>query len=105
MRTAELFAEHDLDAFLSPTTPCVAPSRGSSTVDLGGRAEAVDAALTRFTAWASATGLPAIAVPVGAGRLPGSVQFMAPPDREDTCLRFAQFIESTRFSGREGSRP
>jgi Asp-tRNA(Asn)/Glu-tRNA(Gln) amidotransferase A subunit family amidase len=99
-RTAALFREHALDAVVTPTTPCVAPLRASALVELDDRQEPVDAALTRFTAWASATGLPAVAVPTGMAPLPTSVQFMAPPDREDTCLLLAQFIESVRTKQR-----
>ncbi|GAA1138874.1 amidase [Nocardioides aquiterrae] len=94
--TAELFGSHDLDVVLTPTTPCVAPPRGAEHVTVGSRDEHVDAALTRFTAWAAATGLPAIAVPTGRGRLPTSMQVMAAPDREDTCIRVAQSIEQRR---------
>jgi Asp-tRNA(Asn)/Glu-tRNA(Gln) amidotransferase A subunit family amidase len=101
--TAHLFRDHDLDVVLTPTTPCVAPPRMTEHVELGTREEHVDVALTRFTAWAAATGLPAIAVPTGRGQLPTSMQVMAAPDREDTCLRLAHCIEQLRPTPTEGN--
>jgi Asp-tRNA(Asn)/Glu-tRNA(Gln) amidotransferase A subunit family amidase len=95
-RTGELFDGVGLDAFVTPTTPCVAPGRGEDSVSLGGRTEVVDAALTRYTAWSSAAGLPSIAVPTGRLPLPTSLQVIARPDREDLCARIALFIEAHR---------
>ena len=91
--TARLFTNNRLDAFLTPTTPCTAPFRGAETVELAGRSEQVSAALTRFTAWASATAMPAVSVPVPASDMPVGVQIMAPPHREDTCAHLALAIE------------
>lgn len=91
--TARLFTENELDAFLTPTTPCTAPLRHAEEVEVGGKPEPVSAALTRFTAWASAAGLPAITVPVQAPGLPIGVQVMAPPQHEDVCVRLALTIE------------
>jgi len=91
--TARLFDENELDAFLTPTTPCTAPRRFAEDVEIGGKAEPVSAALTRFTAWASAIGLPAITVPVQAPGLPTGVQVVAPPQHEDVCVRLALTIE------------
>jgi Asp-tRNA(Asn)/Glu-tRNA(Gln) amidotransferase A subunit family amidase len=93
-RTAQLYAAHSLDAFLTPTTPCTAPSRRAAVVDVGGQEEPVPAALTRFTAWASAVGMPAISVPVsGRPGMPVAVQVMAPPRRERICAHVALLIE------------
>ena len=95
-QTAELFARHRLDVIMTPTTPGIAPAREHTTVDIGGRPEPVAAALPRFTAWASATGMPAISVPAwphGADRLPAGIQIMAPPHHEHMCVRAAQLIE------------
>lgn len=92
--TAQLFAQHRLDAFLTPTTPCPAPLRSADVVDVGGRAEPVAAALTRFTAWGSVVGMPAVSVPVPAGGgLPVAVQVMAAPEREHVCAQLALLIE------------
>jgi aspartyl-tRNA(Asn)/glutamyl-tRNA(Gln) amidotransferase subunit A len=93
--SAELFARHRIDVLVMPTTACVAPPRDARTVEVGGRPEAVPAALTRFTAWASAAGLPGISVPVPtAGPLPSGVQVVAPPFLDHRCLALAALIEA-----------
>lgn len=92
MNTADVFSDHRLDAFLTPTTPCVAPLRGRSTVRLGGREVPVTSALTQFTGWSAATGWPAISVPVPASSLPVGMQLMAQPSREDVCLRLGDLL-------------
>lgn len=94
--TSQVFAQNQLNAIVTPTTPCVAPLRNRAVTQIGSRKESVDSALTRFTAWASATGLPAVAVPMTFRPLPTSIQFMAPPDYEDVCLQLAAVIESQR---------
>jgi aspartyl-tRNA(Asn)/glutamyl-tRNA(Gln) amidotransferase subunit A len=91
-RTRELFARLRIDAVLTPTTACVAPRRESSTVALGGRGVPVAAALSRFTAWASATGLPAISVPVPTPGLPVGMQLMAREHDEALCLLLAGVV-------------
>lgn len=92
-RTSRLFGTEKIDAFMTPTTPCIAPSRGAETVDVAGRAEAVDAALTRFTAWSPVVGMPAVSVPISTDRLSIGMQVMAPPHREDICTHLALTIE------------
>ncbi|MGE0218991.1 amidase [Mycolicibacterium sp.] len=92
--TAELFTTHALEVLLTPTCPCVAPAATAATVAFGDRAEHVDSALTRYTAWAAVAGLPALSVPVPrTAPLPVGVQIMAPPHREDACIRTALAIE------------
>jgi Asp-tRNA(Asn)/Glu-tRNA(Gln) amidotransferase A subunit family amidase len=93
--TAKLYADEELDAFITPTTPCTAPPRHDAVVDVGGRLEPVSAALTRFTAWSSVTAMPSISVPspVPDGDMPVGVQVMAPPHHEHTCARIALIIE------------
>ena len=92
--TLQLYAEQRLDVFLTPTTSCVAPLRDATTVELGGRQVPVPTALARFTAWAAATGLPAVSVPApAAGRLPVGVQVMTRPHREELGLRVAAVVE------------
>jgi aspartyl-tRNA(Asn)/glutamyl-tRNA(Gln) amidotransferase subunit A len=93
--TLRLFADHRLDAFLTPTTPCVAPRRDSPTVDLGGREVPVANVLARFTAWAATTGLPAVSVPAptGADALPVGVQVMTRPCAEPLALGLALAVE------------
>lgn len=92
--TARMFREHGLDAVLTPTTACVAPRRDATTVTIGGREIPVATALTRYTAWAAATGLPAVSVPAGVtGELPVGIQVMAQPGDEASCLVLAHVIE------------
>ncbi|WP_408899878.1 amidase (plasmid) [Nocardioides sp. R1-1] len=92
--TARMFVQHELDAVLTPTTACIAPRRAASTVTLDGREVPVATALTRYTGWAAATGLPAVSVPAGTpGALPVGAQVMAPPGDEATCLTVARAIE------------
>lgn len=88
-RTARLFETEHLDAFVTPTTPCQAPMRNAEQVDVGGRTEPVPAALTRFTAWAAVTAMPALNLPLPCAALPIGLQVMAPPHREHTCAQVA----------------
>lgn len=92
-QTARMFTVNSLDAFLTPTVACVAPLRVSSTVLVGSQEMAIPAALTRFTAWASVVGMPAITVPVHTSSLPVGIQVMAPPDGEEMCIEVARRIE------------
>ena len=57
-------------------------SRSGTAVGLG-------AVWSNFTAWASATGLPAISVPVPTPGLPVGMQLMAREHDEDLCLLLA----------------
>lgn len=94
IRSAGLFSRLKLDAVVTPATACVAPLRSSTSVRLGSRDVPVPAALTRFTSWASVTGMPAISTPVASTGLPVGLQVMAPPWREDVCVRVASAVES-----------
>lgn len=92
--TAALFDDHGLESVLTPTTACVAPPRGADIVELDGRTVPTAAALTRFVAWASAAGLPALSVPAAsAGPLPVGVQVLGVPDDETTCFTVAHLLE------------
>lgn len=97
-RTRELFTRLRIDAVLTPTTACVAPPRMARTVRLGDRDVPVATALARFTAWASATGLPAISVPVPVATrgLPVGMQLMAREHEEETCLLLAGVVSPAR---------
>lgn len=90
--TGALTTEHDVDAFLTPTTACVAPRRHATEVVIGDRTVPVGLALSRFTAWAAVTGLPAISVPVETTGLPVGMQLIAPAHREDLCLLLGRVI-------------
>lgn len=91
--TSQLFDTTALDALITPTTPCIAPQRGADAVEIAGRAESVDSALTRFTAWAPVVAMPAVSVPMSTKPLTAGIQIMAPPNREDLCIRLALTIE------------
>jgi Asp-tRNA(Asn)/Glu-tRNA(Gln) amidotransferase A subunit family amidase len=91
-QTATLYDRFALDAFLTPTTACVAPLRSSRSVILGSRAVPVSAALTRFTAWAAVAGMPAVSVPSPGAVIPVGIQVMARPWREDLCARIAASV-------------
>ena len=52
----------------------------------------VSAALTRFTAWAAVTGMPAVSVPSPGAEIPVGIQVMARPWREDLCARIAASV-------------
>ena len=96
--TAQLFTSQGLDAFVTPTTPCVAPVRGAETVEIAGRTEPVSAALVRYTGWAPVTAMPAVNVPVRSHGLPAGVQIMAPPDHDSVCARLALALEGSLAS-------
>lgn len=93
--TAAVFAAHRLDAFVTPTVPCVAPMCGAEGVEIAGRSEPVSAALVRYTGWSPVTAMPAVSVPVRMpGELPAGVQIMAPPHHDAVCARLALVLES-----------
>lgn len=92
--TAALYHRARIDAFLTPTTPCVAPRRDTTHVRMAGRTVPVSAALSRHTAWAAAIGWPAISVPVSTpGHLPAGMQLMASPHHEHVCLGLGELLE------------
>lgn len=93
-QTADLFATYGVAAVLTPTTPCVAPLREAVSVELAGRTVPVATALTRFTSWASAAGLPAVSVPWWGGPLPVGIQVVAPRHRDAVSLAVAGRIEA-----------
>lgn len=92
--TVALLDQHTLDAIVTPTTACVAPRRDRSVVTLGAKAVPIASALTRFTAWASAIGLPAVSVPLRTSGLPVGLQVMARALDETTCARVARAVEA-----------
>jgi Asp-tRNA(Asn)/Glu-tRNA(Gln) amidotransferase A subunit family amidase len=98
-QSTELYDAHGLNAFITPTTACVAPLRNSPTVRLGQREVPVSVALTRFTAWASVTGMPAVSVPAYRTGLPVGIQVIARPHDEAACSRLAAAIEETAGDG------
>lgn len=81
-----------VDLIIAPATPCVAPEIGSKTMVLRGETVALRPNLGLFTQPISCIGLPVAAVPVFGAGLPIGVQLIAPPWREDLCLRAAHAV-------------
>ncbi len=82
----------EFDLLLSPTTPIIAPPRGS--------ADAVDRArlLTRFTAPFNLTGLPALSLPCGwsADQMPIGLQIIGKVWEEQKILQAGELYEQRR---------
>jgi 1-carboxybiuret hydrolase len=86
---------NDVDAIIAPATPMSAPHIGQKTASFGGVELPLRPHLGVFTQPISFAGLPVASVPVwleGAA-LPMGVQIIAPPWREDVCLRIAHQLE------------
>ena len=89
---AKLF--QSVDVILAPSTPCVAPKLGQTTMVLDGETLNVRANMGLFTQPISFIGLPVAAVPVWSeGPLPIGVQVIGPAWREDVVLRVAAELE------------
>ena len=83
-----------VDIILAPSTPCVAPKLGQTTMVLDGETLNVRANMGLFTQPISFIGLPVAAVPVWSeGPLPIGVQIIGPAWREDLVLRVAAELE------------
>ena len=84
-----------VDAILAPATPLQAPRLGQKKVRLGGVEMPLRPNIGVFTQPFSFAGLPVASVPVWlpGARLPLGVQVVAPPWREDICLRIAYQLE------------
>lgn len=85
------FAEVDL--IIAPATPCPAPLIGQKTLEVRGETLPLRPSLGLFTQPISCIGLPVVVVPVRGGGLPIGVQLIAPPWREDICLRAAYALQ------------
>lgn len=90
-RVMRLFESVDL--IIAPATPCPAPVIGQRTLTLRGESVPLRPNLGLFTQPISCIGLPVAAVPVFGTELPIGVQLIAPPWREDICLRAAHALE------------
>lgn len=84
-----------VDAILAPATPMTAPMIGQKTALFGGVELPVRPNMGIFTQPISFIGLPVVSVPVWleGDTLPLGVQVIAPPWREDICLRIAHQLE------------
>jgi aspartyl-tRNA(Asn)/glutamyl-tRNA(Gln) amidotransferase subunit A len=95
-REAVLRLFDEVDAILAPATPMKAPRLGQKTATFGGVEMPIRPNLGIFTQPISFIGLPAATVPVWVEGedLPLGVQVIAPPWREDICLRIAHRLEA-----------
>ena len=90
-RMLALFAT--VDVIIAPAAPCVAPHSGQKQIVLRGETLPLRANIGVFTQPISCIGLPVVCVPIPVGPLPIGVQLIAPPWREDLCLRAALALE------------
>jgi len=84
----------DVDLIVAPATPCPAPLVGQKTLEVRGETLPLRPSLGLFTQPISCVGLPVTVVPVQGSGLPIGVQLIAPPWREDICLRAACALQS-----------
>lgn len=99
-RFNRLFREFDI--LITPATPFTAPEIGQRMIEIRGKEVLTRPNIGMFTQPISAIGLPVCCVPVRTGRLPIGVQIIAPPWREDLCLRVAAALEKTDALGELG---
>lgn len=82
------------DILIAPSTPCPATVIGQDTLTLNGVSLPTRASMGMLTQPISFLGLPVVSVPLTtAGGLPIGLQLIAPPWREDLCLRAAWALE------------
>ena len=89
------------DVIVAPCTPCAAPPLGSKALRIDGQDQPLRPNLGLFTQPFSAIGLPVCSVPLTAAStgLPIGVQLVAPPWREDLCLRASAALEAQGVVG------
>jgi AtzE family amidohydrolase len=86
----------EFDVLLAPATPVVAPTIGSTEIELHGKLWPARASMGLLAQPLSCIGVPVCTVPVwpeSAGPLPLGVQIVAAPWREDLCLAAAYALE------------
>lgn len=90
----ELFKTVDL--IITPTTPCVAPERNISRINLNHQEMAVGNALTMFTSFFCMTGNPALSIPCGKSTLglPYGAQIIGRPYEESLIVNTALALEA-----------
>ncbi len=95
---ADIFRRYDV--ILAPSTPTSAPRLGQKTLSIGGKEVPLRAHMGIYTQPISFIGLPVAAVPIRTGgALPYGIQVIAPPWREDLCLRVAASLEAAGLNG------
>ena len=91
-KTLPLFEKYDL--LIAPATPCSATLIGQQTMQINGTELPVKASMGMLTQPISFLGLPVVTVPLMTiSGHPIGVQLIAPPWREDICLRAAHQLE------------
>ena len=84
----------DVDVLLAPATPRAATAIGQETMRIRGRDMLVRPNMGLLTQPLSFIGLPVVAAPLAtAAPMPLGMQIIAPPWREDLCLRVAAALE------------
>ncbi len=84
----------DVDVFIAPATPISAQPLGREQFLWQGKTLPLRPNLGMYTQPLSLIGLPVVVVPVDTGDgLPIGVQIVAPPWREDWCMRVARHLE------------
>ncbi|MDR3432191.1 MAG: AtzE family amidohydrolase [Rouxiella aceris] len=87
-----MFAHWDI--LIAPATPCAATLIGQENIEINGITLPTRASMGMLTQPISFLGLPVVSVPLTtASGLPIGVQLIAPPWREDLCLRAAWALE------------
>ena len=85
-----------IDLILAPATPFSALLLDQQTVEIGGVEVPARPNIGLLAQPFSCIGLPIVTVPVfSPGEMPIGVQLIAPPWREDICLRAAAFLEAS----------
>ena len=90
----------EVDIIIAPATPCTAPPIGQKKILINHQEQLLRPNLGYFTQPISAIGLPSCVIPTTdeESGLPIGVQIIAPPWREDLCLRVASHLEKKGFS-------
>jgi len=97
-RVLALFEDYDL--LIAPATPVTAPLLGQQHIRIGDRELPTRPNMGLLTQPISFIGLPVAVAPLWTGSgLPMGVQLIAPPWREDICLRAAGALEKSGLSG------
>ncbi len=96
IREKWLTSAESFHLFVAPTVPAVAPSHGTTTMEIGGIAVPFRPLLSRFTRPINLLGWPALALPNGINEegLPTSVQVSGPPGRERSLLTLGSHLEN-----------
>lgn len=97
----------DVDLLILPTTPCLPPPIGASTVELGDEQQPIYSLLFRFLYQASLVGFPAASAPCGfVEGLPVGMQILGPEFAEGLVLRVADAYQAvTDWHRRTPPRP